>query len=210
MNRYLSALFAVLCLGMVSGCASLNQDECLNANWFTLGYVDGANGVLATRVGDYQSDCAAFNVTPDFESYERGHDKGAREYCTPLNGFKHGRRGNDYNGICPEEVKGPYLKALSKGKDHHRALELVREAEINLSQVESNIAHIHDEIAKKEAIIVEDATSKETRIRLLDDIKLLQNDIFDLEADFVLLEQERINRLDRVDFLERRDSHLMP
>lgn len=210
MKLFKSLILALISVVVLAGCASLNQDECLNANWYTLGYVDGANGVNTTKVGDYQSDCAAYGVTPDFEQYQKGHAKGVREFCTPLNGFKQGRRGNEYNGICPQDLKIDYLDALAAGRDHLLALEDVRQAEVNLSRIESQLVYIADEIESKELQLVEDGITRDERIRILDEIKLLQHDIVELETDLAIFAQERLNRLDRLEFLERRDSHLIP
>ena len=72
------------------------------------------------------------------------------------------------------------------------------------------MVYIADEIERKELQLVEDGFTRDERIRILDEIKLLQHDIVELETDLAIFAQERLNRLDRLEFLERRDSHLIP
>ena len=38
-------------LATVTGCASLDKHECLNADWRTLGFQDGARGKVADVIG---------------------------------------------------------------------------------------------------------------------------------------------------------------
>ena len=37
-----------------TGCATMGKDECLSADWRTIGFEDGAGGYPASRIGQYR------------------------------------------------------------------------------------------------------------------------------------------------------------
>ena len=68
---------------IVSGCATLNEEECLTANWQIIGLEDGSEGHLETYLGKHREACAKYGVTPDLEQYRIGHAEGVQSFCTP-------------------------------------------------------------------------------------------------------------------------------
>ena len=50
----LSAVFLLL-----EGCATLSKNECLQAQWYDIGFTDGAGGHTLTRIGKPRKACAA-------------------------------------------------------------------------------------------------------------------------------------------------------
>ena len=50
---------------LVLGCASLDKNECLHADWYAIGLEDGARGRALERLGDHRRACAKHSVTPD-------------------------------------------------------------------------------------------------------------------------------------------------
>lgn len=63
--KKLNALLIVAILSGLSACASMSKDECLNANWKTIGYEDGSLGRPETTIQAHRKACAKINVTPD-------------------------------------------------------------------------------------------------------------------------------------------------
>ena len=91
-------------LMVLAGCASLGKEECLNADWRTIGYEDGTRGYSGSRIASHRKACAKHGVTPDLDQYEEGRLLGLREYCTPRNGYRLGTMGKGYNGVCPSDL----------------------------------------------------------------------------------------------------------
>lgn len=56
------SFFALVVL--VSSCASLSKDECVNADWRLIGYEDGSNGAGRVRIGQHRKACADHGVVP--------------------------------------------------------------------------------------------------------------------------------------------------
>ena len=50
---------------LITGCASLDKQECRLADWRMIGYEDGAAGRSGTRIGDHRAACAQHGVIPD-------------------------------------------------------------------------------------------------------------------------------------------------
>jgi hypothetical protein len=61
---------------LVSGCASMDEDECRVADWRAIGYEDGVRGVAASHIGERREACAEHGIAPDFAAYRQGRDEG--------------------------------------------------------------------------------------------------------------------------------------
>ena len=116
--RYIKSLVSLFIIVMLSGCASLDKDACLGNNWESIGYSDGANGRLATRINAHHKACAKYSVVPDMRSYQAGRMQGlVQVFCKPRNGYKIGLRGRNYNNACPARVEANFIAAYHYGKD---------------------------------------------------------------------------------------------
>ena len=111
---YRNALIALLTLSVglyISGCATLNKDECRTADWRAIGYEDGSRGYHPSRIGQHREACAEYGVRPDMDAYRSGHAEGVRVYCKPHTGYRLGLRGTSYNDICPADLEEHFLAA---------------------------------------------------------------------------------------------------
>ena len=85
----------------LSGCATLNRDECMTGDWYHLGTRDGSAGYPMSRLNEHRSACAEFGVYPDEAQYVAGRNAGLAAYCQPANAVRQGLAGNGYSGVCP-------------------------------------------------------------------------------------------------------------
>ena len=90
-------IIVISCL-IISGCASLSPEECKQADWYLIGMTDAQKGYSKLRIDDHRKACAKVQVTPDLFTYQRGHEKGQKTYCTTPNGFAQGAAGTNYQG----------------------------------------------------------------------------------------------------------------
>ena len=86
---------------LISGCASMNKDQCQMADWQALGYEQGSQGDSMTRFNTYQNNCAKHHIKADFDAFKAGHVQGLQTYCTFDQGLNSGKHGADYNAMCP-------------------------------------------------------------------------------------------------------------
>ncbi len=113
---FVSAAFVAATL---SGCASLSDSECLQADWRSVGMEDGVSGESLANLSTHRKACAAAGVEPDVESYKAGRQEGLEAFCTANNGLDAGKRGGSYRGVCPTEFEMEFLDAYRVGKLIH-------------------------------------------------------------------------------------------
>lgn len=164
---------ALAAIALLSGCASMSEQECLSADWHDRGMRDGHNGQPRHYVEAHREACAKVGVVPDELAYRTGHAVGIRQYCTPENGGRVGRRGSTYRQACPAELEGAFL-------DRYRAGYRVYEAEQRVRSIDSDIQH------KERALDKEKNEDKRRRLRrdlrdLDDRLRRARHDLHDAE-----------------------------
>src|SRR5690606_21857100 len=90
-------------VALLAGCASMSEEECLTADWYERGVLDGRRGEPGNYVHEHHEACAKVGVTPDNEAWQRGRSVGIRYFCTPENGERVGLEGRAYRHTCPPE-----------------------------------------------------------------------------------------------------------
>ncbi|MGB3211340.1 MAG: DUF2799 domain-containing protein [Desulforhopalus sp.] len=161
---------------ILSGCATMGKNECLNAQWQSVGYEDGIKGYTGVRIGEYRKSCAQYNVTPDLKSYNNGRRQGLQEWCTPGNGFYQGTRGLVYNGVCPKELESDFQRAMIEGKAIYDYRRRVNNHKAELSRLHKELDTIEEDIAVMEAELISDQVRPRRRRLLLDDIRAAEKD----------------------------------
>lgn len=161
---------AALGLGvMLSGCATMNKDECLTANWHDIGHEDGLNGTSRNRLADHRQACAEYGVTPDSRAYFEGYEQGIRVFCQPSNGLTAGLNGRSYHAqSCPPDMEPAFLVQYNYGRRLH--------------QVRNDISHARSEINNKETALEKEEDSR-TRADLRHDIASLDRQVRELESE---------------------------
>jgi hypothetical protein len=129
----LTRLLALGLLALLASCASLNEDECITANWQTIGYEDGASGLPDTRIKAHREACAKHGISPNLADYRKGHQQGLTAYCTAASGFNRARNGHEYQGVCPPSAEPDFLTGYQAGAKIYRAESHVSELEAQLS-----------------------------------------------------------------------------
>lgn len=160
----------------LAGCATLDENECLNADWRTIGFEDGARGYPATRIGSHRKACAKHGVAPDFERYESGRLKGLEQWCKPRNGYYLGIRGQRYNGVCPDHLAPAFVDALNRGRAIYDYEKQVKKNENELGKMLAALEAMDEDIRALEDEMVSDGVSPRRRLKLLDEIRMLEDD----------------------------------
>jgi hypothetical protein len=196
-RRRLTGVLAALGLLCFQGCATLSEEECLSADWHSIGYEDGARGYSTQRIGRHREACAAHGIAPNFQAYMDGHRAGLRQYCIPATGFALGRSGKRYSGICPEELEPAFLTAFEDGRIVHRLQQEIEQLRRDIRQARSDQEVLTKEIEANEAMIIADATSPPLRRELMAQNRKLEDLIEDKQ---LLIEQSEAD----IDWLGQR------
>lgn len=182
---------------LASGCATMSEEECLAADWHGIGYEDGAAGQQVAMLGRRREACADHGVQPDTAAYRAGREEGLQLYCTEQRGFRLGRAGHNYNGVCPTELEGRFLMGHQAGRDIYLARSAVNEVARAIDERARTREHILDDITELSARLVSDEATKEERIVLLADIARLKDEhsalgmeMRDLEYELSMREME--------------------
>jgi hypothetical protein len=168
---------------VLSGCATLNKDECLTADWYQIGYEDGSRGYPDTRIASHREACAKHGVAPDFRSYQDGHEEGVIRFCTPRNGFTQGKRGYEYSGICPPSLEADFLDGYDAGRQIYAVTSAIRSLQSEQSRNENEIEAKQVEIMELKTLIVSpppEATDME-KINNLEKLSQLEQELGGLE-----------------------------
>lgn len=165
-----SRYVVLLCLALlVTGCETMDQGQCMTADWHDVGYRDGAQGGSRDRVGNYASDCSEYGVRVDTVAYRDGWDSGIRQYCTADNGYRAGVNGQLYEMSCPGILKDRFYSAYLLG-------DAVYNAQSRLDQLRYEVEEKGDEASK-------DGITDERRAQLRRDREKLKDDMDRAEID---------------------------
>jgi hypothetical protein len=196
-------LFGLLLILLISGCATLNKDECRNADWNLIGFEDAARGYALERIGQHRKACAKTNVVPDMNAYETGHKKGVRQYCTLERGYREGLNGATYRGICPADLSRDFLRAYYDGQALYTLKQTINSTTSALKNYREQIARKEENINSHETAIVDASSSSLSRKENLAAIKTLQQEITSLEVNSAAAAEELMMLQDNYDALAR-------
>lgn len=192
-------LLLLIAVWGLQGCASLSQDECRSADWYSIGYEDGLRGHTPIRISDHRKACASHGVAPDLTRYNDGRKAGLLWYCEPRNGFRLGVKGQAYAGACPDQAEPAFLDAWSAGKAIHESEYQVRRLDKILAVNQEQLDSLAHDRHLTEAELVQRGTTWQRRAELLLELHeleenraMVENEISEIEA---AISQERAHLL---------------
>lgn len=180
-----SAFAGVACIlmaGGLTGCASMSEEECLNADWRLMGFTDALQGRSTAALAQHRRACAAVNVTPDLDLYRQGHEEGARQYCTPANGYRAGSSGSTYQGICPADLETAFMRGYQDGRELYTITSEISRLKGVVTTNEVGIDKLRRDIAKLEEGIVSSESTPDQRRANLAEIENVGKDITEMEV----------------------------
>jgi len=169
--KVLTLFFMVL----VSGCASLSQSECINANWYDLGERNALEGKNSAYVAEHAKACAKYQITPDLVEYKLGWMGGIPRFCTAQSAWRYGLTRHQYQNSCSTNEEKLFLPAYHLAKKV-----LAKRSEIN--------EHRGD-LRRLYRYLYNDKLTDEQRSALVFDRMELKMDINFLEMDLMRLER---------------------
>ena len=158
---------SLLAVCLLSGCATMSEDECRTADWHMIGYEDGVAGLSAARIGEHRRACAKHDLTPNMRAYQEGREEGLYEYCRPQNGFRLGQQGSTYTGVCPFETEEDFIAAYSAGKEIFDVHSSIRHLLSVLRKKESELEQMRQDIKTNTLEIASDETPNIRRVQLV-------------------------------------------
>jgi len=160
---------------LLAGCASMDKDECRTADWRAVGLEDGVKGRALDHLGEHRKACAKHGVTPDTDRYIAGRTEGLATYCTPDNGYRVGRTGETYRGVCPELSIPAIVAAYNRGRELHA--------------LHSRQSAVEREIASIKESLKDGTRNPRERASQVDRLESLSREAADLDARIARLER---------------------
>jgi len=163
--KYIHLILLVVTTALF-GCATMSKEECRQADWYLKGVDDATQGYALDRVVEHGKACARTNIVPDMKDYREGHAKGARLYCVPEKGYSEGRKGAAYNGICPVDAEGKFLRAYRDGQELFNIQRNMDRMATDISSNNSLIDSHYGEIGQLKREIVNSNSEQDRRYRM--------------------------------------------
>ena len=104
------SLVIMFCAALLGGCVSNSDDPCEKV-WSDVGEADGKLGFADDRVAFHQTQCGD---KVDVAMWQQGRQKGLAWYCRPEHLYLAGRSGEEYRGVCPNDVQARRLFAQGR------------------------------------------------------------------------------------------------
>lgn len=178
----------------LSGCASMSQEECLTADWTTVGYVDGTKGKQGSHIDRHREACAKHGVTPDLAQYLAGRENGLTVYCEPVNGFRVGKRGTEYLGVCPPESESGFLAGYNDGRELYQLNRSLSDIRSEINRAENRLDEIEEKLASNKSVVA-NGTDKDERSKAAVEIERLAHEKSELLGflDHLALDAEHLD-----------------
>ena len=185
---------ALLSLG---SCATMSEDQCLAGAWGERGYADGAAGLPTSRLDDHAKACAAHGVTPDAAVYFSARESGLTTYCTPQQGFRAGREGDVYAGVCPAPLEDDFLPAYEDGRVIHGVEQALSSARTHLDSLARRIEDLDDKLDAKNSELRQDGLTEDQRDQVRNRIREIRQEREDRIRDWRRAEYDLDDAEDR-------------
>jgi Protein of unknown function (DUF2799) len=191
----LAGAAGLLTAALLAGCATgMDKNQCVAADWRTIGYEDGLHGFPADRIGAHRVACSRFQVAPDLAAYTEGRQRGLVEYCQPKNGFRVGLHGGGYANVCSGPTEQSFVNGYQWGRQIYDARSELNNNRARLRNARDGLSRTDTAIAAATAELLLPNLPKERRIFLA--------------TELVQLGQERTEFSSRIDLLSARTQQL--
>jgi hypothetical protein len=156
-------------IGVVGGllalasCATMSADECAVADWRSIGFQDGGQGLGMLKFTDREKACVKAGFTADMSAYQTGRQEGLVNFCQPQSGFRAGLRGYSYQGVCPANLEADFLYGYNDGQIAYQARQAVTEASNRLTAARSEMDRLSEKIAAFDAQARDGSITPEAR-----------------------------------------------
>jgi hypothetical protein len=137
----------LITLLVLSACETISPEECLAADWYSIGVEDGSKGYPMSRIGAYRKDCAETGVAPDADQYGQGREYGLESFCTYERGYAEGKRGASNRAVCPPgQLEAEFMEGYNAGHYIYGVNQEIRGLERELAELRSEMDQIREDL----------------------------------------------------------------
>ena len=202
MNFIKSLVTATLTLLVMSGCATMNEQECLSADWESMGYADAREARQSTRLNKHHAACIEHGITADRGAYDRGYEKAISTFCSEDMAFIFGTGGEPVPSSCPANLLPALKIANEMGMEKHQQKKIldrnINAVNTEIAKIDRKIVALNKEKEKKgflkehsKLAAADDGASKLDKLLYLGNAKLLKNEIKEQQKTIENLEDDK-------------------
>ncbi len=189
--------------GIMSGCATLNENECMSADWYQIGFSDGVKGEPESYLEKHRKACSKHGVRTDMSEWLIGREEGLRRYCTAERGYEEGLVNKQYHGVCTGSAGREFEQAYQRGNDLYQQRQVVAQIETDIKRVEQNLADLDYEWENLRADLLNDRLSSHERRQLVNRLDIVKRDNENMAGERRFLIEKHSQALYRLDNMER-------
>lgn len=176
---------------LLSGCAKMmNENECVSADWQTIGFLDGSAGRSESFLNRRVESCAEYGVSPNLNSYLVGRSQGLESFCQPRSGFYMGLRKTIYENVCPTTLEEQFLSAYQDGLGLREHRNQITEIETAIKSAITDMDQLDEKIAAATLAVAAPDTTEQDRLTLAVEIRNMSEERGNIEATIPVLEAE--------------------
>ena len=136
--------FLLLLVFLVSGCATLSEEECAVINWEQLGYGEGLKGyALVSRLKSHARSCGKYGIQPDADAFTRGYKTGLVSYCKK-DAYQLGLSGSAYRGVCDAQ----FTQSYRSGREIYDMEQRIESMRSSIAKLERKMEESEDSTEK--------------------------------------------------------------
>ena len=184
MKQLTLIVMSLVLTGLIIGCATLSKDECLQADWYEIGYRDGSRGTPRSLFQKHFDACLEHSIQADRESYFKGREDGLSSFCTYDSGFSQGSAGKSYHHVCAPELESEFMAGYRKGIE-------VFEYNSQVASLENRLRNIENQIQQKESQLVSTGLDYKAREKIRAEIRHLDLEYRDAVRELRHLEKTK-------------------
>jgi len=203
MRIFLILFTPLIVLAGCGGGATVSQNQCIAADWQTLGYRDGVNGVRSSQLLKHQDACVEHGIIPDREGYMTGWNTGVREYCQPNNAFEIGELGGGHDNVCPNGMQTTFTTAYRQGRQLYLARVEISNLERTINAKEQRLEQIKADLVSSATEQLNPLLTPADRVELLAYTHRLTEERHRLRTELPPLEHELADRQIELDAMRQ-------
>ena len=165
-------------------CATMSKDQCLAGAWGEVGFRDGSEGQPMSLLEDHAKACAEYGVAPDLAAYRSARDDGLNGYCRWERGFREGREGDGYHGVCSPAQEAEFLPAYRDGQMVHAAEQALATAHSSVASLGSRLEDLDEKIVGKQAELRAEGLTDAQRDQIRGRIQEIHRERADAEREW--------------------------
>ena len=174
----------------LASCATMSKDQCLAGAWGEVGYRDGLEGQPMTLLADHEKACAEYGVAPDLVAYSSARADGLNGYCRWERGFREGREGDTYHGVCTPEQEAEFLPAYRDGRTVYVLEQHLSNARSTAEGLGSRLEELDDKIRAKQAEARAEGLTDAQRDSIRERIQEIRRERAETERDWRRVQDE--------------------